>query len=249
MVIRKAITGDMPPLHGEPEHKTTLEVWWLLYCTMMLGGLVIILARYIGKLKRRSRNLPMLLRLLEMLQLTMSMGMGWCFLFWGMWFFYDATGDKGFGLGSDMTCNMFLAMMYSVICFIAIRIVDFLADNTQDHHTVKGLRELLKVFGLVMGLGWEASFNVAIQEVANGLEGREHSLVVWGISVGLALVVTPAWALYVLPHVIEAEELERKHLEEEGESSDSEDYDDQGIEDEYVASARKLGWENEYSHH
>ncbi|CAK0820619.1 unnamed protein product, partial [Prorocentrum cordatum] len=77
-----------------------------------------------------------------------------------------------------------------------------------------GLRELLRVFGLLMGLSWEACFVTAVEDISEGHTKHQRTFIISGITLALGLVVVPAWALYILPKVLEAEEEEEARRNE-----------------------------------
>ncbi|CAK0816694.1 unnamed protein product [Prorocentrum cordatum] len=150
---------------------------------------------------------------MELTQLTSSMAMGWCVLFWGQWLFWAGTGGHGVGTGSRMSARMLMAMVFSMACFMAIRIVDFFADRASKS-TQKGLRQLLSTFGIVMGLTWEACFTEAIDGITADYDGSYKTVLDFGITFSLCAVVLPAWAMYILPKVLEDEE-QKKDKEKE----------------------------------
>lgn len=165
----------------------------------------------------KRRDPPSLMeRGVQMLQLSISLGMGWCLLMWGQWWFWHATDDKGIGAGGVMSARMFISWMFTILVFVAMRIIDRLADDSQGsgYGVSKGLRELLRVFGLLMGLSWEACFVTAVEDISHGhlisipWIQHEQTFIISGLTLGLGMVVVPAWALYILPRVMEAEEEE-----------------------------------------
>merc|ERR1712226_1226641 len=92
--------------------------------------------------------------------------MGWCLLFWGQWLFWNLSNDSGLGMGGEMAARLVCAMIFSAVSFIIIYVIDAIADRLEERfrHSAsvmgfeKGLRGVLRVFGFLMGLSWEACF-------------------------------------------------------------------------------------------
>jgi len=209
MLVRYAIAGHIPPVHGAPKDKSHLQVLILFAVTVLFGVLVVVIGNLTAAARRENRLSPMATHVLDLAQITCSMTMGWCGLFWGQWCFWSETGGNGVGTGSKMSARMLMAMIFSMGCFAAIRIVDFFADRMTEQ-SEKGLRQLLSTFGIVMGLTWEACFTEAIDGIANDYEGASRIITDVGLTLVLSVVVLPAWALYILPKVMDENEDKKK---------------------------------------
>jgi len=218
MLVRYAIAGHMPPIHGAPQDKSPLQVLILLAVTVFFGVMVVVIGNCAAAAKRKHRLSKVAEHVIDLAQITSSMTMGWCGLFVGQWFFWAETGGHGVGTGSKMSARMLMAMLFSVLCFAAIRIVDFFADRMPPD-TQKGLRQLLSTFGIVMGLTWEACFTEAIGGIAADYEGTAAVIADIGLTVALSVVVLPAWALYILPKVMEENENAKDNEKEKEPSS------------------------------
>ncbi|CAK0893384.1 unnamed protein product, partial [Prorocentrum cordatum] len=227
MIVRYAIAGHMPPIHGAPKDKTTQQVLTLLAATVVFGVLVVVIGNQIVKASQKKRPSPLAEHAMELTQLTSSMAMGWCVLFWGQWLFWAGTGGHGVGTGSRMSARMLMAMVFSLACFMAIRIVDFFADRAS-RSTQKGLRQLLSTFGIVMGLTWEACFTEAIEGITGDYHGTYKTVADLGFTLILCAVVLPAWAMYILPKVLEDEEGKKeKQKETNGDAEEPGSSDDE----------------------
>lgn len=217
MCVRYAITGHMPPIHGAPKDKSSLQVILLFTVTVVFGVLVVVIGNVVAAKKQSLSQLAE--HAMELAQLTSSMTMGWCMLFFGQWWFWNGTGGQGAGTGSKMSARMLMAMIFSLVCFAAIRIVDCFADNAS-RSTEKGLRQLLSTFGIVMGLTWEACFTQAIEGISSDFEETQAVLAEFVLTVTLSVVVLPAWALYILPKVMTEDGDEKKKEPSSMESDD-----------------------------
>jgi len=213
MVLRMAITGALPPVHGSPRYKTHSEVLWLMGISIGLTPLV--MGTRVVRSIYASHESPIVKRMIGTLQESLSMTMGWCLLFWGYWQFYSATANEGVGAGGQMSQRVIMALVFSAFVFASIIGIDFIADRStrvirEQHadHMEKALRALLKTLALLMGLSWESAFTVAVRSVAVGFPHDMRHLVTIVLTIILCLTVLPAWALYIWPKSSVAREME-----------------------------------------
>lgn len=195
MLIRFAITGHIPPVHGAPWEKTTVEVSSLFLCSLLLCPLVMIASVLRFRLPETAS--PMRKKSAEVMQESFSMTVGWCLLYWGYWNFCAATDDANVD-SRPMSMRLVMALIFSAMSFAAILSIDALADRSPPALEA-GLRALLKTSGVVMGLSWEASFTQAEHSIGASFDFPIRTFVKIGITFGLCAVVLPAWALYILP--------------------------------------------------
>eukprot|EP00927_Polykrikos_kofoidii_P067466 TRINITY_DN6295_c0_g1_i1.p1 TRINITY_DN6295_c0_g1~~TRINITY_DN6295_c0_g1_i1.p1 ORF type:complete len:698 (+),score=96.03 TRINITY_DN6295_c0_g1_i1:2-2095(+) len=198
MLIRFSISGYLPPVHGSPKGKSFLEDAQLFGVSMFLGVALVLVS--INRSRLPPASSLTLTKSMHALQETISMATGWCMLFTGYWVFYSTTADAGIGSGGQMEMKVFMMLVFSAICFISMLGIDAIADRV-DVHFEKGLRALLNSFALLVGLSWEATFAGAVVSIGSTFEdARTRAMVNVAITVGLCLVVLPAWGLYILPN-------------------------------------------------
>lgn len=193
--VRFAIVGHLAPLHGAPKGKQQEDVNKLLVsvvvCALIVAG-VSLCHRYMRRMGSFSSNAVRWMRIAESVS---AMAMAWCLLSWGQWQFWSSTSGQGVGEGDRMTARMLLALISSIIAFVAIFVLDFLSDRN-----ILETRSLVNAFVVVMALAWEAAFDVAVQGVSELFEGTQFIVVEVALSVFLSAMVLPAWALYIFPH-------------------------------------------------
>eukprot|EP00928_Gymnodinium_smaydae_P070154 TRINITY_DN54070_c0_g1_i1.p1 TRINITY_DN54070_c0_g1~~TRINITY_DN54070_c0_g1_i1.p1 ORF type:complete len:536 (-),score=68.16 TRINITY_DN54070_c0_g1_i1:41-1648(-) len=222
MVIRSAISGSLPPVHGAPRHKTFEQVWTLFVSSMLVIPLVLVASHFKKKFHDEHAS-ALKKKLAETAQQTACFTMGWTLLYWGYWQFYQAAGskDEDFGPGGKMLQRLTMAIVFSVIVFFAIVVIDKLADTASamgGPGTENGLRALLKTFSLLMGLSWEACFNQGVTAIGLQYHGSEQTIVIVILTLATCSVVLPAWALYILPNTLDAD-FEAHFLGEHGHDS------------------------------
>mmetsp|Transcript_135349 Transcript_135349/g.235358 ORF Transcript_135349/g.235358 Transcript_135349/m.235358 type:complete len:597 (+) Transcript_135349:105-1895(+) len=229
--IRHAIAGEHPPLHGgKPKSKSNDQVFLLFACAIGVGAVVTKLEyilQHLRTLGPRARHSKGLARFIRVVVDTVSMTMAWCLLYWGEWFIYNWTDDRGVGHGDRMTALLVVAGVLSFICFMGIIVLVFAARHHVFEAHTTGLHALGIALGLVVGCAWEDVFIEAVGGVNQlnvfELKASYSTLLIIFI---LCIVTLPAWMLYILPQA------ERKRAEastilddEDGASSTSSRFD------------------------
>lgn len=226
LFVRFAIVGEMPPVHGTAKNHSATEVWKLFGCALGFGGLLAITA--IAGSKIKGNNEPaddnwrdcFVHRMVDFAERLMTMSMGWCLLHWGKWFYWEITSDRGLAKGSVVGAELVQVALFSLIAFISIRFIDRLADRlTRGTPPEIALRRTITMFGLLMGLSWESTFNTAVEALGDGYEGATRVIFDAIITFGICLAVGPAWAMYILPHSTHAA-LEREATLNNGQGED-----------------------------
>lgn len=193
-----AITGTMPPIEGFPFGKTMHDVRSLLAGAAGSSIALMLFIVFVRKVYKDERS-PATTRAIEVVEMTISMTVGWALLFAGRWFFWVSTSDHGVGEGDLMSARMVQALAFSLACFASIFVFDYLADN--DYLDASALRSLMSAIGLLLGLAWEGAFREAIESVGRGWDDEPtkklENLDI--VSILLCAVVMPAWAMYIHP--------------------------------------------------
>jgi len=153
---------------------------------------------------------PFDLRLLMILQNSLGVAMAWCMLLWAEWQLYTFGFD-----GPRSAACMLVGLCLTLLAFVAIFVLEWVAHSIHTSGAVdpeKVVRSLTLTLGIVIGFAWERSFHVGLHDIARALTGLisfselSGGLVTEGVlthllAIGLILIVTPAWALYVFPMV------------------------------------------------
>lgn len=147
----------------------------------------------------------------------------WCVYFSSDWT-VKGTVAKVDVLGENaMMGQTFLALSLTGIAFFAIFVLDKIADSAWTPEAAdKCIEEAVFSLAFLIGFGWEKTFDMAVEKIAEFMDVEEHikpdciTKLVLGML--LALLVVPAWRLYILPNIIAYEEAEEAKKETEKES-------------------------------
>jgi len=147
----------------------------------------------------------------------------WCVYFSSDWT-VKGTVAKVPVLGENaMMGQTFLALSLTGISFFAIFVLDKIADSDRTPAAAdKCIEEAVFSLAFLIGFGWEKTFDMAVEQIAEYLEEEEKlkpdciTKLVLGML--LALLVIPAWRLYILPNIIAYEEAEEAEKETEKET-------------------------------
>jgi hypothetical protein len=133
---------------------------------------------------------------------------------WSMLFAFKALAGVSISELPPMMQSVSIALAVSLVAFSAIFILDKIADTT-DHKgdLLEMLICLIESQGLLVGLAWEASFDVAVDTICG-----DAPLLNLCLSIGICAIVIPANYSYIIPAVEQAKKLARRDtLEEEEE--------------------------------
>lgn len=107
------------------------------------------------------------------------------------------------------------ALGLSVCCCIAIFGLDTVHDRLKRgggniHRSNKVVGSMVSAIAICVGLSWEAVFDPSIEEVTKGFANPR--LAGLFISAGVALVIVPAWKLYILKKALLLDKYQRTEL-------------------------------------
>merc|ERR1740123_1767109 len=117
-----------------------------------------------------------------------------------------------------------LSLFVTVVALAMIFVLDMIADLDVTGDAIDlAVRAVIKAIAVLIGFSWEKAFDFAVEDVAKELSFLDHSITKLLLAVLLALTVVPAWRWYILPTILELEELEKweqekKRLESGAES-------------------------------
>lgn len=217
IVIRQSISGSMPAIWGSPRNKTQEQVNTLFGVSLGLSIPVFAMSMVVTAMEGIKKTLPGIVRSAKVLQLILSMSMGWSLVFCGQWEFWSSTHGKGVGLGDKMTARMCDALMFSYLSFGFIIFLDFLADKlAMARH---GFEAVSQAFVLGLGLAWQGAFAEATTCLSHRFEDKHTRAYMdaW-MTLGLCATVLPAWVLYMLPKALAGPQpLDKDAKKKEGE--------------------------------
>jgi len=136
-------------------------------------------------------------RFLDSISVALIMTFAWCFFFSGRWLFGTSTL-----LQTDpMVLALALALVFSIIAFSCIRLLDCCNDSEQTSQKFKkASREIITAIGILVGFSWEQCFDTAVGALASRTPHREFMRL--GLAAVCVVVLVPAWKKHILPMVI-----------------------------------------------
>eukprot|EP00746_Dinoflagellata_sp_MGD_P162513 gnl/MRDRNA2_/MRDRNA2_90105_c0_seq1.p1 gnl/MRDRNA2_/MRDRNA2_90105_c0~~gnl/MRDRNA2_/MRDRNA2_90105_c0_seq1.p1 ORF type:complete len:604 (+),score=68.02 gnl/MRDRNA2_/MRDRNA2_90105_c0_seq1:81-1892(+) len=195
MLIRHAITTELPPIHGSPRNKTQMQIGILfVWCIAFVLSLMIFAYAARRTMKETS---GLASNVAHLVQSILSMSGGWCLLSWGQWLFWSSVGES-MGESDKMQARMIMAIAFSAVVLSSIFIFDFIADHMA---TQSGVRALISTMALLLGLAWEAVFTLSIESISGHYAEHptEYIYCELGMTFILCGIVLPAWVMYFLP--------------------------------------------------
>jgi len=149
-------------------------------------------------------------------QTTFAMCFAWCLLSTLAWTGAKMLDSIGFFFGHHTTGqHAVVALAISFLAFCLIRILDLIEDmEATGEVTDKCTRSMIDSLAILIGFSWEHSFNVGVKVLAElTREKGDWCPVVaqFALACAVALVVIPAWRLYILKMVLKL----RKEKKEE----------------------------------
>lgn len=138
---------------------------------------------------------------------------------WSVLFSFKAMAGVFISTLPTMMQSVSIALAVSFMAFSAIFILDKIADCSADRSDLlEMLICLIESHGLLVGLGWEASFDAAVDTICG--DNATFNLI---LSLIICAIVVPANYLYLIPAVEKAKSHARGGIEEEEESEGESD--------------------------
>ena len=113
--------------------------------------------------------------------------------------------SRDLGISDPVMFHVAVALAVSVVVFILITLLDRIGDGELSSDQVeKSLRQMILAMSILVGFGWEQSFDTAIGALSSVYEiGGSPRLGKAMITVVLVVVVAPAWKWYIIPKYME----------------------------------------------
>eukprot|EP00927_Polykrikos_kofoidii_P010392 TRINITY_DN14392_c0_g1_i1.p1 TRINITY_DN14392_c0_g1~~TRINITY_DN14392_c0_g1_i1.p1 ORF type:complete len:667 (+),score=84.34 TRINITY_DN14392_c0_g1_i1:145-2145(+) len=214
--LRYLIGGTLPNHKGEEEGRSFFEhdarqVTLLYLCTLLLvlgcyftspnectGSCKIVTQRFWGHFEshRLGRMFAigakaLIDRLGVILFSIQAMSFSWCFMYATQWWIagiFRKSEDRA-------AVQVVLAIVVTILCFIAIPILDKFADDGN-----ASIRKIIPSLGFLIGFTWESCFDTAIEGAIEGLpEGFWRIACKSFLGLGTTAIILPAWILYIVP--------------------------------------------------
>uniref|UniRef100_A0A7S0AJG9 Uncharacterized protein n=1 Tax=Pyrodinium bahamense TaxID=73915 RepID=A0A7S0AJG9_9DINO len=192
-VVRFQITGHLPPANGSvsaSESDTGMRSAMLFLSSLAFVALIVVLDVAITRE----------IRFVEWLKAISGNCVAFCLLYAILWCILDYSDARG-AVGS-----MLLAVGVSFVSFLIMFILHFLErlDCTGPRADME-IHRMLQPLAILIGFAWKFAFDASIKAITS----HEHVLPVpvmdLTIALLLALLVVPAWRLYILPVILKNE--------------------------------------------
>lgn len=160
-----------------------------------------------------------LLRWYFIVQTLFAMSFAWCLLYVLNWELLRLLGILGFTVNAHSTVfHTILALVVSFVAFAFIRILDLIEDMEETGEVAdKCTRSMIESLAILIGFSWEHAFDGGVEVIADlTREGGywQPYLLKFTLAVLVALVIAPAWRLYILKIVLELDEIQREYRRE-----------------------------------
>eukprot|EP00928_Gymnodinium_smaydae_P085027 TRINITY_DN6832_c0_g3_i2.p2 TRINITY_DN6832_c0_g3~~TRINITY_DN6832_c0_g3_i2.p2 ORF type:complete len:653 (-),score=166.63 TRINITY_DN6832_c0_g3_i2:117-2075(-) len=140
-------------------------------------------------------------RIQEVLIDTFGMGFSWCGYYSCLWMM-AAQRDDGMA-GDMMLIKLVAALVSAFLCFSVIYWLDKLADSDCTGEEVdEMIIKSIEFFGILVGFAWEQTFDVAIENLSEGMFGELAEIGKLLIAIFCAIIIVPAWRWWILPMLI-----------------------------------------------
>eukprot|EP00418_Pyrodinium_bahamense_P010541 CAMPEP_0179129376 /NCGR_PEP_ID=MMETSP0796-20121207/61383_1 /TAXON_ID=73915 /ORGANISM="Pyrodinium bahamense, Strain pbaha01" /LENGTH=340 /DNA_ID=CAMNT_0020828255 /DNA_START=1 /DNA_END=1023 /DNA_ORIENTATION=+ len=197
-VLRYLISGDLPQLHGSVTGRTSAEALGLSGVGLLFAVLVSVATYKLNQIGQQEFEGEVSFyaeRPVKIFQIWAGLTMSWCLYFATQWRFL-AVLEANKSILHGCAGKLLQAVLLTFCCMLVIFVLDCLGDGSEK--CKKAFNGVITALGLLVGISWEGSFTLAIDEiVANHPQNR--LLLKNLLAFGLVLVVVPAWRLYILP--------------------------------------------------
>lgn len=220
LLVRAAIAGEYHHLSHEEGEEAEHTAWERAQMLVYAALLTPVAALSVYKMSECKHDLMQrgqlsywMSRVVMFASSFLCMSVAWAWIFWGEWSF-DAR--NGVHSAPPIQSKFYFAVIATAVC--ASSLIVFGAVTTRRptsviHRAFRHQRFVaLAALSLVVGWSWEECFDVAIETMT---EDSQHPLAVkFGLTVALASVIVPVYAIYLKPAVFEAESSMAKGDEE-----------------------------------
>jgi len=189
MFFRGLITGKVPSIHGSHHD----HPGWQVFALMFVGVLFIGIAAAAHSAHHKAKG-DFAKEAIHYVSSTLAMISAWCLLDGAGWYWLHY-------FKSAVQSKAAVAMIFSVVFVISVFLMWFFIHRVGLNK--RYLRGAFTAIALTVGLSWEHTFDAALEGVGCVARSTTHKysevLFVVFLTIIFAVVVTPAWVVYILP--------------------------------------------------
>jgi hypothetical protein len=194
MICRGFIIGEVPPLRVTPDHplkQTSLLI--VAGVIFLVLGLIVFFCR---KACKKRYELPFVVVLLEKLLVQiLLLTTSWCFLYALTWkWLKEFPGHQVMG-------RLMVAMSAGILFVICLLVLTQVSIAVKDPHFVKTTRPVYQMMSLLVGLSWEKTYDVALEQFVEGASTNETERTILDVLLNLCVVLVflPGFGLLMMP--------------------------------------------------
>jgi len=195
-VVRFSITGRLPPssgavppgMHISLDHVVFLFVWSFVFVAIIPAvDLLMPETPSLGRINRVAKRLA-------------ATCVSFCHLYaitWWIQGFFNVNGAVG---------SMIIALLVTFFGFGMLFLLFFLTDLEFTGEIVdREIKTLIQPFAILIGFSWKQAFGAATTSITSREQLAPTPLETLFIAVMLAVVVVPAWRMFILPTIMQSE--------------------------------------------
>eukprot|EP00670_Eutreptiella_braarudii_P017957 CAMPEP_0174351134 /NCGR_PEP_ID=MMETSP0811_2-20130205/8376_1 /TAXON_ID=73025 ORGANISM="Eutreptiella gymnastica-like, Strain CCMP1594" /NCGR_SAMPLE_ID=MMETSP0811_2 /ASSEMBLY_ACC=CAM_ASM_000667 /LENGTH=463 /DNA_ID=CAMNT_0015480041 /DNA_START=184 /DNA_END=1578 /DNA_ORIENTATION=+ len=204
--IRFGISGNLPDQEGADKGvHSHFMIWYLILFALLAVVPVVSLGRWRAAIPEEEKgSIPE--RVVSSLHTVASMSFAWCTLYAVTWQ-WSFLGSLMPGLVDGVPGHVCVALSASFLAFVLMFCLDKIHDSEKNSEEKKAaIVSVILSFGIMVGFTWEQSFDAGIETIAEEFSEREKHWLQLLITMILALIVLPAWKMYILPKVVAGHE-------------------------------------------
>jgi len=145
------------------------------------------------------------------LQSVCAMTFAWLLQYAGKWEIARSIAMSGFKVEAEsITERVIVALAISLLSFLVIFFLDFVSDLEETQEVAdRCIRSIIVALGILIGFSWEYSFDGGVEVLVRLAIGWGYEYSIWLkllLAILVAIVVVPAWRLYIQKKALSYEE-------------------------------------------
>lgn len=207
ILIRYGISNTIPDLAGTPAFRSPTEIHILMVAALVSAFVTVFVAGALTYLKQPEWG-NIAYRFANCTTLSLEMCTAWLvfyFFQWRFWWSAHVTGTVGGDEIDEVTAQMGVTIIASVLVFSLIFFTDKIADILMRPKD-SALRELNSAFSLLLGFSWEMTIFITIKGVGLTKSTYEEECnTEMQLMLLINLVLLPVWVRVILPKLVTVE--------------------------------------------